>query len=534
MKLRENQRQIVNNLKATTENRLVNAQTSFGKTVTFSFFAKEEIENSISDRVLIVVHREELLQQTVETLNKIEVFPQIINGKTKRIDHSKRIYVAMVGTIEARFKKYPNYIYGINTVITDECHRLDFLKVFEIFPEARRIGFTATPVITKKNDSLSNHYTAMIEAPSTAELVKEGSLVPEVAYHLPLKAEDFMKLKSSSSEGGFTSASMNSVFNQGLLIQQVFDYYEKYLKNKKTMIFCCSTQHMEETTAFFVDKGVNARSFGSKSESKRSEVVEWIRNTEDAVLISLDVFTAGFDVKDILGIILFRATTSLSLFLQMVGRGARTTEKVFKDFFTLIDFGNNIENFGLWSSPRDWESHFHNNKKAKEGIAPIRECKKCGRINHASATACDECGEEFPKKDLTFYEEDVEAKVVRVKDFKFSEVNVQKVKEFCEKKGWSIHKTVHLLLEANIRVLNVYDINADRFERDWREVVDRIWKVFRTQYKDLSAISDGKIKQSHHNLKYWKGQLLDKICEYYNREEMVLKGFGTYKNKSLN
>ena len=529
MKLRENQRQIVSKLQNTKENRLVNAQTSFGKTVTFSFFAKEEI----GKRVLIVVHREELLQQTVETLHKIDVFPQIINGKTKRIDHQKEVFVAMVGTIEARFKKYPNYITDIDTVITDECHRLDFLKVFEIFPEARRIGFTATPVIQKKNDSLANHYCEMIEAPSTAELVKEGSLVPEVAYHLPLKAEDFMKLKSSSSEGGFTSASMNSVFNQGLLIEKVFEYYKKYLNNKKTMIFCCSTKHMEETTEFFKQKGVNARSFGSKSSAKRSEVVDWIRNTEDAVLISLDVFTAGFDVKDILGIILFRATTSLSLYLQMVGRGARTTEKVFKEFFTLIDFGNNIENFGLWSAPRDWNAHFQNNKKAKEGIAPIRECKKCGRINHASATACDECGEEFPKKEATFFVEDEEAKVVRVKDFEFPEVNVKKLKTFCEKKRWSIHKSVHLLLEANIRVLNVYDITAERFERDWRAVVDRIWSVFRTQYKELSKLSEGEIKQSHHNFKYWKGQLLDKICDYYEKEEMILKGFGIYKNKSL-
>ena len=439
----------------------------------------------------------------------------------------------MVGTVESRFKKDPNYITGINTIVTDECHRLDFLKIFDIFPEARRIGFTATPVITKKGDSLKNYYTEMIEAPTTAELVKEGSLVPEAAYHLPLNAEDFSKLKASSSNGGFTQASMNAVFNQGLLIKQVFDYYTKYLNNQKTMIFCCSTKHMEETTQFFKDKGLNARSYGSKSKDSRAEVVNWIKNTEDAILISLDIFTAGFDVKDILGIILFRATTSLSLYLQMAGRGARTTDKVFKDHFKLIDFGGNIERFGLWSSLRDWQKHFENSKKKANGIAPVRVCPKCERINHATASECDECGFEFPKNNRDLYEENGDIKIVRVENFEFPEVSVHQLYNFCLKRQWKPARSMHLLMDANLRVLTVYDINKKRFQDDWKEIVNKIFDKFYPQFKvmvDLYQLTSTRTEAA--NKRYWKDQLWLKLLEHYNTKKFILKDFGEFPNLS--
>ena len=112
MEFRKNQNDIVIQLHNTKENRLVNAQTSFGKTVTFCFFAKEHLEMNPEEKLLVVVHRDELMQQTLDTFQKLDIFPQRIDGKTKRIDHSKRIFVGMVGTIEARFKKFPNYITG--------------------------------------------------------------------------------------------------------------------------------------------------------------------------------------------------------------------------------------------------------------------------------------------------------------------------------------------------------------------------------------------------------------------------------------
>jgi len=215
----------------------------------------------------------------------------------------------------------------------------------------------------------------------------------------------------------------------------------------------------------------------------------------------------------------------------MVGRGARTTDKVFKEFFTLIDFGNNIENFGLWSSVRDWDSHFTNSKKKSNGVAPIRECPKCGLINHASARECGECNYQFPKKDKSFFEDNEAAKVVRIKDFEAPEVSVHQLFKFCQIKAWSPHKTIHLLIDSNIRILTLYDVSVERFERDWEQIVKGIWKKFVPQYKTLAGLTEGVVKQSHHNFKYWKKELLNKICEHYNVNSLILKNYGEYKIK---
>lgn len=518
MKARLYQQEIVNELNATDENRCVSLATGGGKTFVFSYFSREHLQGK---KTLILVHREELLEQSYQTLLALGLYAQKIDGKTKKIDYSKEVYVAMSLTLESRFKKNPNYITDIQTVIIDECHHNHYSKLLPNFEGARLIGFTATPVTMKKDFKLSDIFTNLIEGVDISELIKQGALCKDVCYHLPLKPEDFQKLKKSDSNGGYTGASMNAVFNQGLLIEECYNYYQKYLKGKKTMIFCCSTQHMEETTKFFQNKGINARSYGSKSEANRAETVKWIKENEDAVLISLDIFTAGFDVKDILGIILFRATTSLSLYLQIVGRGARITDKIYKDHFTVIDFGNNIERFGLWSSPRDWKSYFFKTKKKKEGTAPIRECPNCGRINHATAKKCDECEYEFPKSEKEELEAPEDVKVVKTKDFEFPEVDVQRLLNFCDSKGWKPPKSLYLLIEANLRILTVYDITPERLERDWQKILPKIWEKVETQISEFSKLTDTK-----HDLKYWKKQMLIKVLDHYEREELILKDYG--------
>jgi len=96
-------------------------------------------------------------------------------------------------------------------------------------------------------------------------------------------------------------------------------------------------------------------SINTKGEC-RNELVNWFKNERDAILCNVSIFTTGFDVTDVEAIILNRATTSLSLFLQMVGRGVRVTDVIYKDNCILIDGGENIDRFQEFSDPsRDWK-----------------------------------------------------------------------------------------------------------------------------------------------------------------------------------
>jgi superfamily II DNA or RNA helicase len=95
-------------------------------------------------------------------------------------------------------------------------------------------------------------------------------------------------------------------------------------------------------------------------------------------------------VPNIQVVILYRATKSLPLFLQMVGRGSRVTDS--KSSFTLLDFGNNVKRHNYWEFPRSWTLK---KKEKKEGVAPIKECPECAYLMPARIMQCPECGHEF-------------------------------------------------------------------------------------------------------------------------------------------
>jgi superfamily II DNA or RNA helicase len=100
--------------------------------------------------------------------------------------------------------------------------------------------------------------------------------------------------------------------------------------------------------------------------------------------------TTGFDCPSIEVIILYRATTSLPLFLQMVGRGSRIAPG--KDRFTILDFGDNFSRHNFWHAQREWTL---NKEEKREGVAPVKECPECNYMLAASAMECPECGHIF-------------------------------------------------------------------------------------------------------------------------------------------
>jgi superfamily II DNA or RNA helicase len=143
-----------------------------------------------------------------------------------------------------------------------------------------------------------------------------------------------------------------------------------------------------------IESGLNAKHLDAGSTKKeRADCLAWFKNTPDAILCNVGILTTGFDEPTIQTIILYRATKSLPLFLQMVGRGSRII-KGMKETFNLLDFGNNVNEHGFWEDERAWS--LKKKKKKKEGAAPVKECKECGALCYASVTVCGACGYVFP------------------------------------------------------------------------------------------------------------------------------------------
>jgi len=133
--------------------------------------------------------------------------------------------------------------------------------------------------------------------------------------------------------------------------------YEEVAVGNKTLIFNSgidTSMRVEET---FKKRGYNIRHLDSTfSDKDRKDVLRWFKENDDAILTSVGILTTGFDEPTVQTIILNRATRSLTLYHQMIGRGSRKLPK--KDRFKVIDLGNNVRRFGIWQDYLNWQDAF--------------------------------------------------------------------------------------------------------------------------------------------------------------------------------
>jgi superfamily II DNA or RNA helicase len=414
MILRDYQTEIVSkvlNHLDTNERCCVSLATGGGKTVIFS-----ELTNRIEGRILICVHREELVYQTSDTLTKEHdlLLPQV-----KKV--SKDVVVAMVQTLNNRIKKGEIDINSFDTMIIDEAHRGEFMKILNQF-NGKVIGFTATPNYEKNSYfyqclkcgdvydvhtecckkkaqkmkeriPMSRYYHTLIDGIEIGELIDKGFLVKEEEFLLDV---DTSRLIYDEFRGEYTEESISLVFGSPEAIKNSCDVYENIALGKKTIIFNPNTLVNRKLYEEFASRNYNVKMYDSKnSEENRHDLIEWFKTTPDAILLNVQVFTTGFDCSDVDVIFLNKKTTSLNLFQQMVGRGGRISLGKFS--FKLIDMGNNVRDHGSWSSKRDWSDLFYKSDINIVGTpkpAAIRSCHKCEAVCAANSLICESCGEE--------------------------------------------------------------------------------------------------------------------------------------------
>lgn len=391
----------------------VSLATGGGKTFVFS-----ELVNRLHGKILICVHRSELVEQTSKTLSKEHDI--LVSGSELP---KKDIVIAMVETLNNRIKKNQIDVNDYDYIIVDECHIGNFMKVLDLYKN-KVIGFTATPNYEKKryfyvcekcgqveeksgkhcgkkmqkykeNIPLAEYYDYLIQGVQIDELIEKGYLVKDDPYILEI---DTKQLIFDPVTNDYTEQSISLVYGSEKAIQNTIDNYYLYCKGLKTIIFNPNTLVNRLLFEAMIQKGINCKMYDSKNQNEtRTELVEWFKNTPDAVLLNVQVFTTGFDVTDVEAIFLNKKTKSLNLFTQMVGRGGRITDKIFKPKFKVIDLGNNFEDFGNWSDKRNWKKLFYNKERKAVGTGQPtepKECPECGYLNASNYLICRNCGAE--------------------------------------------------------------------------------------------------------------------------------------------
>jgi superfamily II DNA or RNA helicase len=361
--------------------------TGGGKTVTFAGLINRYLSKQ-DKKVLVLVHREELLKQARRTLfNWYDIAAAPVTAGIKYLPDVP-VYVAMVETANNRIRKNPSYFKNIGLVIVDECHIGNFKKLYDHFNTSWIIGFTATPISGSKKDPLKNHFEDIVCGIDIPELISGGSLAPNKTKHIKNINREQLTVKN----GEFEERQMGVVFSNTRHIQNCVAAYQKHCAGMKTLIFNVNIEHSKKVNAAFQAFGLPSRHLdGNATPYERNDTLEWFKNTPDAILNNVGVLTTGFDEPSIMSVVVNKSTMSLPLWLQMTGRGSRPHPG--KDQFLILDMGGNATTHGDWCDPHDWRDIFFNPDKPREGgTAPRKVCIGCNSLIHASTKACPECG----------------------------------------------------------------------------------------------------------------------------------------------
>lgn len=360
--------------------------TGGGKTVTFAGMTHRYLQ-SFNKKVVIMVHRDELLKQTRKTLyNGFGIYSEPVTRKTKNLPDAQ-VYVCMVETAHNRLKKNPKYFGDTGMLIVDECHRGEFNKCYPYFESELRVGFSATPIASSKKTPLKNYYDKIVIGPAISQLIEMKKLSQNETYSIKgINRKDFKKVGND-----FNNGHMGQVYSNNRNVANTLDAYVRLCENKKTLIFNCNVEHSKMVNQCFLDAGLDSKHLDGKSKD-RKQILEWFRDTPNAILNGVDVLTTGFDEPSLINVIINRSTMSLPLWLQMTGRGARIFPN--KDYFRIIDMGGNALTHGDWRTDIDWASWFYNpeNPSDGSGVAPIKSCEGCEAIIPAQAIECKLCG----------------------------------------------------------------------------------------------------------------------------------------------
>ena len=320
-----------------TRRTLLVLPTGCGKTIVFAKITEDCVRHG--DRVLILAHRGELLEQAADKIHKATGLGCAVEKAEESCQGSWfRIVVGSVQTLmrEKRLGRFPADYF--NTIIIDEAHHCisdSYQRVLQHFPEAHILGVTATP---DRGDmrNLGQYFETLAYEYTLPKAIKEGYLCPIKALTIPLKID----MSSVSVQAGdFKVGDISTALDPYL--ERIAQEMEKYCRDKKTVVFLPLVKTSQKFRDILNGHGFQAAEVNGDSQD-RSEVLEAFEKGNYNVLCNSMLLTEGWDCPSVDCVVVLRPTKVRSLYCQMVGRGTRLSPG--KGHLLLLDF--------LWHTER--------------------------------------------------------------------------------------------------------------------------------------------------------------------------------------
>ena len=366
---------------------MVQMPTGTGKTVLLTEVVKNEKGKVKNPCVWIVVHRRELVEQIIETLETM------LNCSSSTPDTTTSLLLAdsriKVMSIQWLSRHYQEMEEMPSLIVIDEAHHAvakTYKEVMDAYPEAKKLGLTATPCrLTRRG--FTDLFDVLLQSWSAKKFIADGWLSLYDYMSIREDSEDWRlvnSLKKRGADGDFSLREMSEKLNVQPSIERLCDTVRRYAANKKGITYAIDIAHAEHIAEAYRQHGINAVAISSKTPlEERKAIIERFKETSVGdsyskpcnvslkqkaniqVLVNVDLFGEGFDCPDVEFIQLARPTLSLAKYLQQVGRGMRVFEG--KKYCLILDNVGLYRLFGLPSDDRDWQAMFEG-RVAGKGI----------------------------------------------------------------------------------------------------------------------------------------------------------------------
>ena len=365
--------------------------TGGGKTYTFVYIAEQAAIRG--NRVCILVHRQELVDQASRSLHAIGCNHGIIAAGYRQ-DLRQGVQVASVQTLARRLHTLPADFFQL--LIVDEAHHAvagTWARVLAAMPRAHVLGVTATPE-RLDGRGLGDQFDTLIQGPDAAWLTQMGFLVPARIYAPP--GIDLGGIKRFDTRKGHDEAEAR--LKQGQAMGDAVSHYRRTIAeqhNGTAIAFCVSVAHADAVAEAFRAQGIPAAMLdGTMDRGQRKRLIADLGAGVLKVLTSCDIVSEGTDIPSVTGAILLRPTDSLGLHLQQVGRVLRPCPG--KEWAVINDHVSNSHRHGLPTDPREWSLEGRaKRKRAPSDALPVRVCPRCFSALPSTIPVCSECGHVF-------------------------------------------------------------------------------------------------------------------------------------------
>jgi len=439
--------------------------TGTGKTIIFSKLTEDCVRDG--ERVLILAHRGELLDQAADKMTKATGLGCAVEkAEDTCLDSWFRVVVGSVQSLmrETRLARFP--VDYFNTIIVDEAHHCladSYQRVLSHFDQAKVLGVTATP---DRGDmrNLGQYFESLAYEYTLPRAIKEGYLCKIKAQTIPLKLD---LTGVGVQAGDFKSGDLGTALDPYLY--QIADEMVKYCMDRKTVVFLPLIKTSQKFRDILESKGFRAAEVNGDSKD-RTEILASFEAGQYDVLCNSMLLTEGWDCPAVDCIVVLRPTKIRSLYAQMVGRGTRLFPN--KDHLLLLDF--------LWHTSRHELCHpAHLICESPEVAEKMTE-----NLETAGCPVDIEVAEQQAKEDVVAAREEALAKQLRemrnrkrklVDPLQFEmSIQAEDLANYVPAFGWEIGPPT----EGQLKTLEKWGIFPDEIESAGKasKLIDRLIK----------------------------------------------------------